>query len=182
MKQLQPKAILTGLVVALGGQLLFGYLLLFVCLNSVLIPRSVAAGEHLRLSNAEMKQVVFDITATPAYMIATILLKVIFTLAGAFLTAHYAREKPMPNVLVMGVICLVYSIWRARLLLTLTPSLWPLWFTLLLVISNLFLIPLGACWRIKTRKNTHPSTAISASDIIPPIPDVPPIAKPPLDI
>jgi hypothetical protein len=163
MKHLRFKAILAGLLLALGGQSLFGYLLMFVMLNALLIPRSVAAGKRLDISQSELVKITEDIFLTPTHIMVSLFIKVIFTMAGAFLTAHIAREKPMQNVLAVGAVLLLYS---------LSIRFWdplPTWFTLLSLIGTIPPALIGGYWRAKTRKPLKPAIIGPR----PPLPEIP---------
>lgn len=118
------------------------------------------------LLQARQAHLAQDLTTSMTARVANLILETVCTIAGGFVAAHLAREAPLKNAAVMGLLALATTLFHDRYSI----RIMPVWYSLL---SLLLLIPLallGGYWRAATRKPETHHEAAPPADSQPPIP------------
>lgn len=169
MKKIHPFniwAILAGWMISYGGQSLVSWILAIYALTQMgALMRGVSPSQRQSMTTSALK----SLPASGVHLLFLLGAMVVFTVLGAFVTAHIAKEAPWPNVGGLIAVRLLFSViilstHRAAF------SAFPVWYLVTVFLIAPPLAYLGGLWRVRTRRAVDASTHHTPS--WPPIPPV----------
>jgi hypothetical protein len=144
---LNLKAILVGLLVNIGGSMAA---VIPVMIGLVVYYGATRGWDAFTTANAEpaIDAYMQNFLESPLTLLTASVISMVFTILGAFITAHIARNVPFKNATAMGIATTVfYALYAIAY-----PSDEPLWYTIFSIVIILPLALIGGRWRSVTRR------------------------------